>query len=60
MFCAHWERYGIFSKKQNYVQLVDRYKNLSRTDGISLKIGDRKHQLRRKDLGGSNLLRRKR
>ena len=37
-------------------QLVDRSKNLSRNDGISHKIGDHKHQFRRKDLGGSNLL----
>ena len=37
-------------------QLVDRSKNSSRKDGISHKIGDHKHQFRRKDLGGSNLL----
>ena len=36
--------------------LVDRSKNSSRRDGISHKIGDHKHQFRRKDLGGSNLL----
>ena len=34
-------------------QLVDRSKNSSRKDGISHKIGDHKHQFRRKDLGGS-------
>ena len=37
-------------------QLVDRSKNSSRKDGISHKVGDHKHQFRRKDLGGSNLL----
>ena len=35
---------------------MDRSKNTSRKDGISHKIGDHKHQFRRKDLGGSNLL----
>ena len=35
---------------------MDRSKNSSRKDGISHKIGDHKHQFRRKDLGGSNLL----
>ena len=44
--------------QQNTNQLVDRSKNSSRKDGISHKIGDHKHQFRRKDLGGSNLLRR--
>ena len=43
--------YNLFS-----FQLVDRSKNSSRKDGISHKIGDHKHQFRRKDLGGSNLL----
>ena len=38
------------------VALVDRCKNSSRIDVISHKIGDRKHQYLRKDLGGSNLL----
>ena len=38
------------------IELVDRSKNSSRKDGISHKIGDHKHQFRRKDLGGSNLL----
>ena len=38
------------------LDLVDRSKNSSRKDGISHKIGDHKHQFRRKDLGGSNLL----
>ena len=33
------------------LQLVDRSKNSSRKDGISHKIGDHKHQFRRKDLG---------
>ena len=37
-------------------QLVDWSKNSSRKDGISHKIWDHKHQFRRKDLGGSNLL----
>ena len=41
---------------KNYSKLVDRSKNSSRKDGISHKIGDHKHQFRRKDLGGSNLL----
>ena len=35
---------------------MDRSKNSSRKDGISHKIGDHKHQFRRKDLGGRNLL----
>ena len=39
-----------------WLELVDRSKNSSRKDGISHKIGDHKHQFRRKDLGGSNLL----
>ena len=45
-----------FFFETKYNQLVDRSKNSSRKDGISHKIGDHKHQFRRKDLGGSNLL----
>ena len=37
-------------------QLVDRSKKSSRKNWISHKIGDCKHQFRRKDPGGSNLL----
>ena len=40
-------------------QFVDKSKNSSRINVISLKIGSRKHQLRRKHLEGSNLLSRK-
>ena len=43
-------------KKLSKINIVDRSKNSSRKDGISHKIGDHKHQFRRKDLGGSNLL----
>ena len=39
--------------------LVDRSENSTRIDGISHKIGNHKHQFRRKDLGGCNLLSRK-
>ena len=45
-----------YSKQNKSNKLVDRSKNSSRKDGISHKIGDHKHQFRRKDLGCSNLL----
>ena len=46
----------LYGKFIQFLDLVDRYKNSSRKDGIRHKIGDHKHQFRRKDLGGSNLL----